>query len=86
MICEVSYTLNKINWPREPVVVHVEPFSETEITTAAKSIKSEKSPGLDGISPETVKFTANCIPNLIQDRLNKLLHLQEFPESEKTVK
>lgn len=72
IIIDLFQVLHTDNWRREPVVAHVEPFSDIEITTAAETNKNGKSPVLDGISPQAVKIAVNCVRNLIKGSLNML--------------
>ena len=45
-------------------------FTKEELLRATNSLKCRKAPGLDGISTEILKFTAQTCPNLLLDMYN----------------
>ena len=71
---------------KEEVAGNIELFTETELKSAASTMRSRKAPGLDGIPPDVVKMVADCRPEWMLEAMNKLLMRQEFPEDWKMAK
>lgn len=55
------------------------PFSETEVKDAIDSLKNNKSPGIDDIVAEQLKYGPNTIQNGIADLLNDIAKTGEYP-------
>ncbi|XP_060526941.1 uncharacterized protein LOC132702371 [Cylas formicarius] len=73
-------------WETITAEANVDLITEEEVKEAPQSMKSGRSPGLDGIPPEAIKIVANTSSEWLIAILNKLLRLQELPELWKVVK
>ena len=56
------------------------PFAKEEIEEAAKSMKNNKSSGIDNIKAELIKNAPSNVHQLIADSYNKTAETGEFPE------
>ncbi|KAK9708038.1 hypothetical protein QE152_g27467 [Popillia japonica] len=61
-------------------------ITEEELEQAAADIKIGKTPGLDGVPPETIKLTVQTNQQWILDVLNHLMDAQIFPRDWKVAK
>ena len=57
-----------------------EPFTKEEVLKAAKSLKQNKSCGMDNIKAEMIKHAPSSVHQLIADIYNKTAETGEFPE------
>ncbi|KAG5894688.1 hypothetical protein JTB14_034736 [Gonioctena quinquepunctata] len=64
----------------------VQLFTLEEMLTAAKSLKSGKAPGPDGIPPEAMKVAMETAPEWMLNVLNGLLLAEDFPLKWKLVR
>ena len=83
-ITEIERYLNTIKIPKineHERILCDNPFSEEEYHTAIRNLKQNKSPGLDGISPEFYKMHWNIIKNPFIDMVNETFEKGSLPSS-----
>ena len=62
------------------------PFTEEELTTAAKSLKRNKAPGPDGVPVEVLKLVTENRPNTLHKLYNVCIAKDVFPNQWKLQK
>lgn len=74
----------KTIWPTEETPPP--PVTITELTQAAKSLKANKAPEIDGVPNEILKEVVKLSPGLMLDIYNKCITQSSFPKEWKTAK
>ena len=59
----------------------VEDITESEVFSAIRELKSDKSPGTDKISNELLKYAANILSSPLSELFTKCLHVADVPKS-----
>lgn len=88
--CDVAKSLfpahTRVKWLKQTTDEELNPFTEEELIDAASKIKTNKSPGPDGIPPEVVKVLIKDHTEELLGAVNRLVKAGLFPEQLKVAK
>ncbi len=85
--CYKAQRILKNRKPKKPLIVKnkndmITPFTADEIEKVARSLKNNKSTGIDNIKTELIKYAPNNVHKLIADIYNETARSGDYPEEQ----